>query len=444
VLCRILTFCHDESIRKQVFIAGNTHEDELELLEQLLILRQKLARILGFKTFSHSQGWNRSLKSPELVLAFLDRLSNSTRPNANAQLQMLKSFGSKGDADTIQDWDVPYLMAVARGQLSPRISGSFKEYFTTEGAIDGFIQLCRELFNLDMKFEEPQNGEIWDPLVKKLVVRDVESAQLLGTVYIDLYHRRNKFSGAANFPIRFRTIHAPVARIALVCSKETPTRERPSLLSLEQLTTLWHELGHTLQTLLSQTKLQHFAGTRSLQDSVEIISLLFEHFARDYRILRRFGRHWRTGDVIPEKLLEDELRMSTSFGAIDLQNSIYFSALDQTLHGVDIKRGGTSEIAAKVKSKYTNIPYAAGTSQHARFSHLLSYPSTYYSYLASGVSSLAIWQKLFLDDPLSREAGHLLKTKFLAHGGTRNPDTMVRELIGEAPSTDAFIKSRCK
>lgn len=307
--------------------------------------------------------------------------------------------------------------------------------------IDGFIELARRLFQLDLRYEEPQAGETWHPTVSKLVARD-STSRVIGVVYLDLYQRSGKFSGSANFPIRFRTMHSESAKVALVMSQPPPSKNAPSLLAFHDVVTLWHELGHTLQSLLSETRLQHFSGTRSLQDSVETVSLLFEHFAQDYRVLRRFGRHWKTGETLPERIFADELARSNVFGALDLQSSIYLSALDQVLHSTQVSPGTSPKIARSVRSKFSNLVCDFESAEHARFSHLLTYATTYYGYLASGVSALAIWEKLFEEDPFSPEAGDLFRRELLAFAGTRKPEQMVFTLTGEAPSIDAFVKSR--
>lgn len=196
--------------------------------------------------------------------------------------------------------------------------------------------------------------------------------------------------------------------------------------------TLFHEFGHALHSLLSRTDYQHFSGTRVAFDMAETPSNLFEYYAWDYRVLKKFASHYSTGDVIPEKLVESMQGAKKMFAAMELQQQILYALVDQTLYGEQTSSPiDTTSVVADLRKQHTNWKHVEGTHWQTRFSHLLNYGAGYYSYLYAKCFASTIWERVCKDDPLSLETGTAIRTKFLQHGGAKDPKQLLIDLAGD-------------
>ncbi|CBI24550.3 unnamed protein product, partial [Vitis vinifera] len=226
--------------------------------------------------------------------------------------------------------------------------------------------------------------------------------------------------------------------VALVCNFAGSRSSSSAKLNHWEVETLFHEFGHALHSLLSRTDYQHFSGTRVVLDLAETPSNLFEYYAWDYRVLRKFARHYSTGEVIPEKLVESMQGARKMFAATDLQRQIFYALIDQTLFGEELSRQrDTTSVVADLKRQYTSWKHVEGTHWQTRFNHLLNYGAGYYSYLYAKCFAATIWQKLCQEDPLSLATGTALRTKFLEHGGAKDPADLLTDLVG-----DGILQSR--
>lgn len=202
-------------------------------------------------------------------------------------------------------------------------------------------------------------------------------------------------------------------------------------LNHSEVETLFHEFGHALHSLLSRTEYQHFSGTRVVLDFAETPSNLFESYAWDYRVLKTFSKHYSTGDIIPKELVESMVVAKKMFAATELQRQIFYALVDQTLFGEQPSMGrDTMAIVADLKRQHTSWTHVEGTHWHTRFSHLTNYGAGYYSYLYAKCFATSIWQRMCQEDPLSLATGSALRTKFLQHGGAKDPADILNDLAG--------------
>ncbi|XP_049848408.1 uncharacterized protein LOC126315211 [Schistocerca gregaria] len=438
VLDYILRHFPDENIRKAIYLLNNSYTEFLPTLEDLLRARHTLATLLDFPCYSEYYGWHRSLKTPKEIFSFLDELRELVLSKSNQELSSLQNLKSAVGPGVIEEWDLEYYKQKyleKNGLAHPR---SLEEYFTVPNVLHGFADIWQDLFNVRVQPAKNFQQEVWHPSVFKLDVFK-EDDQFVGSVYCDLFERPHK-SGPANFPIRIKSA-GTTPTVGLVTNWPRRRPNEPPLLPFEHVHVFFHELGHLLQALLCENKLQHFSGTRGLMDHVETPSQLFQHFATDHRVLRKFAFHFKTGKPVPESLLRDALAFKSCFSGLETMSQICYSALDQALHSTLIRsNGGSTDILKEVKKKYSLIPHADGTYMQSTFSHLLGYGSTYYSYLYSGVHSSQIWKTLFEQNPLSRDAGTTYQKKLLAYGGAKDPNQILLSLTGKTADPTYFIQ----
>lgn len=433
----VLQLSSDDEIRKMVYIQANSvPHANVDVLKRLISARHEQAQILGCGSYAELAVKSNMASSPKVVMSFLHEMSKMVQAKSTEELNLLTKFKrekcgqSNGD---LRPWDEAYYTTMMKSSVYKLDSLVAASYFSLSNCIEGLKVLVNSLFGVICHRIPLAPGESWDPQVLKLCLHHPEEGDL-GYLYLDLYSRKGKYPGCAHFAIkggrRISQTEYQLPIVALVCNFSGSRNPSAVRLNHSEVETLFHEFGHALHSLLSRTDYQHFSGTRTVLDFAEIPSNLFEYYAWDYRVLKTFARHYSTGDVIPEKLVESMLGAKNMFAATDLQRQIFYALADQTLHGEQPHPlGDISSVLAELKRKHTNLEHIEGTHWEARFSHLLNYGAGYYSYLYAKCFAATIWKKVCKEDPLSPIAGNALRTKFLQHGGARDPAVILNDLV---------------
>jgi intermediate peptidase len=202
--------------------------------------------------------------------------------------------------------------------------------------------------------------------------------------------------------------------------------------------TLFHEFGHALHSLLSRTTFQHLSGTRAATDFVETPSHLLEHFAWDPNFLPAFAKHYITKEVLSDEMIRLLVQSRQDFKSIELQNQLLYARFDQTLFGVPI-RATSTEILSRLYQE-CNVPFAEGAHWHTRFGHLVTYGAGYYGYLYAQAFASDLWKEYLADHCLDSTSGRRLWHEMLKHGGAKDPQAMMRSLLGrDEPNVEALV-----
>ncbi|XP_020261716.1 probable mitochondrial intermediate peptidase, mitochondrial isoform X2 [Asparagus officinalis] len=436
-LSSILRWTADDEVRKRAYIKGNSSPHaNLAILEKLICARDELGQTLGCKSYSEFAIQPNMAASPDVVMSFLIDLSMTIRPKADEEFRSIREFKRKmcnEKCADLQPWDEAYFtgkMKSSAYDLDPSVIAS---YFSLSHCLEGLKVLVKSLFGATFHSMPFAPGESWHPSVMKLSLHHPEEGDL-GFLYLDLYSRKEKYPGCAHFAIRggrrLSGTEYQLPIVALVCNFSASPGSSSRLNHLD-VETLFHEFGHALHSLLSRTDYQHFSGTRVVLDLAETPSNLFEHYAWDYRVLRTFARHYATGDVIPEKLVAVMNSARNMFAATELQRQIFLSITDLTLFGEQPSTPiDTISVVADLKRKYTSWNHVDGTHWHTRFTHLITYGAGYYSYLYAKCFSETIWQEICSEDPFSMSTGTAIRTKFLQHGGAKDPVQLLQDFVG--------------
>ncbi|XP_052726524.1 mitochondrial intermediate peptidase, mitochondrial isoform X2 [Vigna angularis] len=413
-------------------------EANVDVLKRLISARHELAQIMGCSSYTEFSIKPNMALSPKVVMSFLLEMSKMVKPKTREEHRLLTKFKREkcGQSDgDLRPWDETYYMTMMKSSAYKLDASVVGSYFSLSNCIEGLKVLVQSLFGATFHSIPLAPNESWDPHVLKLSLHHPEEGDL-GYLYLDLYSRKGKYPGCAHFAIkggrRISQTEYQLPIVALVCN--FPGSQNPSAVRLNhwEVETLFHEFGHALHSLLSRTDYQHFSGTRAVLDFAEIPSNLFEYYAWDYRVLRKFARHYSTGEQIPQKLVESMQGARDMFAATELQRQIFYALVDQTLFGEQpLPHGDISSVVAELKGEHTNYGHVEGTHWETRFSHLLNYGAGYYSYLYAKCFAATIWKKLCEEDPLSSTTGFALRTKFLQHGGAREPDALLNDLMGD-------------
>ncbi|MCA0447504.1 MAG: Zn-dependent oligopeptidase [Bacteroidetes bacterium] len=443
-----MKYSKNEIRRKELWLKYNNRAfpQNLEILDQILLKRQELADLLGYPTFAHYALEDRMAKTPATVWQFEKELAETIRPKAELDYQALLSMKSEltGKPESqIVEWETSYISNQMKERKYAVDDQLVKQYFELNSVITGLFSINGRILGLD--FREVENKSVWHEDVRQFEVIDQKSEQPIGTFYLDLFPRDNKYSHAAMFPLvgGCETVDGyekPVA--ALVCNFPKPTTEQPSLLLFSDVNTFFHEFGHLLHGMVTTSPLQGFAGTNVLMDFVETPSQFFENFIFDYDTVTSFARHHQTNEPFPKELFKKILDARNMGSGIATQAQILYGSFDFTLHDGFIPGKGetTTDVLKKLKTELTLFPYSDGNHFHAAFGHLSGYAAGYYSYLWAKVYAQDIWSVFEETGALNPETGKKFRKWILEPGGTIDPLQLVREFLGREPNAKAFLK----
>ncbi|AKS41343.1 M3 family metallopeptidase [Wenzhouxiangella marina] len=427
----IITYADDRALRERFHRAFATRasdrgpqageHDNGPLVREILELRQEQAELLGFSDFASLRLSTRMAESSAQVESFLDDLARRARPMATAQLAELEDFAARQGAETpLAPWDIPYYAEKLREERLGINQERLKPWFELKRCFDGLFTVAGELFGL--RFEADEQVETWHEDVHFYRVLN-DDGQALAGLYLDLYARARKSGGAWMDVCRSRLEidgHSQQPIAFLTCNFSAPSPGHPSLLTHDDLVTLFHEFGHCLHHLLTRVELPGVGGISGVEwDAVELPSQLLEGWAWEAESLNRYARHYETDEPLPPALLEG-LRADRQFhGALALLRQIEFALTDLSLH----RQAGADPVAImrEVHDRVGVTPMLEDNRYIMSFSHLFDggYGAGYYSYLwAERLARDAF--HLFIEEGLfERRAGQRLAREILEVGSSR-------------------------
>lgn len=482
----LLTSCPSEEIRKQVWIAlHNSSKDQIKTLDSFIKYRALLANMLGYKSYADYQLEFKMAKNPKNVITFLTNLQESLlakKDGVVSEVRGLYKFrpNSKplvSDERVLHDvkpWDRDYLLALETSSKSKSqldTPDNISEYLSVGTIMSGLDKLFRSIYNVALVPEKTAKGETWDQnQVRKLSYVDLSNNEVLGYLYVDFWSAKvlpSHFTIVCSRELNYdlgseskselqKLVHLskdadyqlPV--ISLVCNFLRPKcgsigafagrdEDCPTLLTLEQVDTIFHEMGHATHSMLGRTRLHNLSGTRCLTDFVELPSVLMELFSNDPRVLCQIACHYKTGEPLPQQLLEKHQAKRDSLKLCEVYMQSKMAMLDQVLHNENVvdfssekafEQFSSTTVYHSLEKKFKVFSDEYST-WHGKFPHLFSYGAVYYSYLLDRAMAEKIWKGLFKNDPWSRAAGEKYKQSILKWGGTRDPWLCLADALDE-------------
>lgn len=417
--------------------------ENVVLLEEILALRRRVAKALGYPSYAHFIHEERMARAPEAVAEFLSRLRGRLADRAaseSGRMLALKRSESPG-AGGLEPWDTSYYNNKLRRTAYDLDEFSVSEYFPVERVVSGVMELYGGLFGVRFA---PCDARAWHPDARVYDCSDASDGRPLGRVYLDLHPRDGKYKHAAVFPLVRGRREADGAyrrpSAAMLCNFQAPAGGRPGLLRHAEVETFFHEFGHVLHNLLTESPYSRFAGTRVARDFVEAPSQIMENWAWDPAVLRRVSGHWKTGAPLPEDLLARMLEAKYLNSGTVAMRLLALSLIDLALHGPE--PADPAAVYPGLFKETTGIAIPEGVRPEASFGHLMSYAASFYGYLWSEVYSADMFSVFAgSGDILSAETGRRYRRQVLAPGGTREEAELVRDFLGREPNEDAFLKS---
>lgn len=437
----------DEARKELTKKYKNTAADKnLDVLKQILIEREKLSKLLGYKTFAEYRTANRMAKNPTNVWEFENSLKDKVRVKAEKDYKELLdikiNYTKDMSSNVIESWEASFYNNILLKEKYDLDNQKLKEYFEVGNVIDGLFKIAQHLYGV--KFEQVDKPAVWHSDVLFYEVK--ENNKLIARFYLDLYPRDNKYNHAAMFgmiPGKQVGDKYQIPTASLVCNFPKATADMPALMPHNDVETFFHEFGHLMHDLLTKAELASQAGTSVARDFVEMPSQIFENWAWDYEALSMFAKHYKTGEILPVSLFDKMVAAKNVGSGLHVLQQIFYGTLDMTLHDKYNPVGtlSTTELVEKLQNEITLFKFQNDTHFEAGFGHLNGYAAGYYSYL---------WALVFADDMFSvfeqtgvmnQETGMKLRKIVLERGSTIDEMDIVKEFLGREPNETAFLKS---
>lgn len=445
-----LTYIDNRELRKKMAIAAgkkgfqdNSFNNEGVVLE-IVNLRHQRANLLSYKTHAHFVLEERMAETPENVIAFSNNLLEKAKPAAIKEFNNLEAYAKKLDGiDQLQKWDGAYYSEKLKKELFDLDQEILKPYFKLENVIGGVFEIANRLF--DLQFEEVSNIDKYHEDVKTYNVTDTKG-NFIAVFYADFHPRKGKRNGAWMTSYKAQQIKNGKnerPHVSIVCNFTKPTETKPSLLTFNEVTTLFHEFGHALHGMLANTTYNSLSGTSVSWDFVELPSQILENWCFEREALELFAKHYETGEVIPMNYVE-KIKESASFHeGMQTLRQLSFGLLDMQWHGQDPTEISSVKVFENGAFADTKLyPDVAENVMSTAFSHIFQggYSAGYYSYKWAEVLDADAFEYFLEEGIFNKEVATKFKENVLSKGGTEKPMELYKRFRGKEPKPDALLK----
>lgn len=418
--------------------------DNQEIVLKIVQLRHNRAQLLGYNSHAHFVLEERMADSPDKVYSFLNELLEKAKPAAEREFEQLEAFARELDGiDRLEKWDGSYYSEKLKQKLFDLDDELLKPYFPLESVITGVFLVAEKLFGL--RFEEVADIEKYHEEVKTFRVFDTED-NFISLFYADFHPRPGKRGGAwmTSYKSQYM-LHGANERphISNVCNFTRSSGETPSLLTFNEVKTLFHEFGHALHGMLANTTYPSLSGTSVYWDFVELPSQIMENWCYEPEALDLFAKHYKTSEPIPKELIQ-KLKDSASFqeGMATLRQ-LSFGLLDMAWHGSDpTSIENVKKFEKEAFEPTRQYPETAETCMSTSFSHIFQggYSAGYYSYKWAEVLDADAFAYFKEKGIFNREVADKFKSHILSRGGTEKPMVLYKRFRGSEPKIDALLE----
>lgn len=445
-----LQYAQSRELRKKLWMAYSSRaftgeNSNQEIIKKIVALRHHRAELLGFNSHADFVLAERMAQTPAQVMQFLNELLIPSKKAAERDLAELRAFKKSLDGnEDVMPWDFAYYSEKLKEKKYKFNDEELRPYFKLETVIEGVFEHARRLYSLTFKeiFDVPK----YHADVRVFEVREERTQNYIGLFYTDFFPRETKKSGAWMTAFREQGLMSGQVRrphISIVCNFTKPTASKPSLLTYDEVQTLFHEFGHALHGLLSQCTYRTLAGTNVYWDFVELPSQIMENWVKEKEGLDIFARHYSSGEAIPAELVEKmkkALQFQAGFGSL---RQIQFCLLDMAWHG---KNSGPIDDVDSFETKVTDatrlLPKVTGTNTSCTFAHIFAggYSAGYYSYKWAEVLDADAFEYFKEKGLFSREVSEKFKGFILSKGGTEHPMELYKKFRGREPDPKALLR----
>ena len=447
-----MTYSTDRELRKQMYMARNTvcthdnGENNIEICKRLINLRREIAQLLGYKTYAEYVLKHRMAGNSRNVYKLLDDLIEAYKPTAIKEVADIEKLAKKieGENFTVEPWDFSFYSHKLQLKKFNIDSEMLRPYFELSNVINGVFGLANRLYGITFK----ENGDLqtYHPDVKAYEVFDKDGTYL-AVFYADFFPRKGKQDGAWMTQFQGQWIDRKGENVrphvSVVMNLTKPTAEKPALLTLGEVETFLHEFGHSLHGMFANTRFESLSGTNVWWDFVELPSQFMENYAVEKDFLRTFAFHYKTGEPLPDELIDRIVKSRNFMAAYSCLRQVSFGLLDMAYYTK--KEPFTDDIVQfekKAWQKAMVTPQLPDTCMTVQFSHIMAggYAAGYYSYKWAEVLDADAFSVFKKHGIFNQETARSFRNNILSKGGTEHPMTLYKRFRGCEPTIDALLK----
>src|SRR5690554_1597189 len=445
-----VTYADNRKLREEIVCANgrkafqNNSRNNEEIVLKIVKLRHERANLLGYQTHSDFVLEERMAENPENVRKFLQELLEKSKPAADRELEELTRFAEQTDGiNLLEKWDSTYYSEKLKQQKFQLDDELLKPYFELKNVLQGAFDVAHRLFGIN--FKQVNDVDVYHPEVQTYRVYD-QDGSYLALFYADFFPRKGKRNGAwmTSFKSQYKQNGVNERpQVSIVCNFTRPTATKPSLLTFNEVTTLFHEFGHALHGMLANTIYPSLSGTSVYWDFVELPSQILENWVYEPETLALFAKHYETRATIPQEYI-DKIKESSNFlEGLATVRQLSFGLLDMGWHTQVPDIGtGLKEFENQQFESTKMYPDVAENAMSTSFSHIFAggYSAGYYSYKWAEVLDADAFDYFTQNGIFNKEIAFKFKDYVLSQGGTDHPMTLYKKFRGQEPSPDALLK----
>jgi thimet oligopeptidase len=440
-----------EATRKEMITAqyNLAREENIPLIKKILVLRDEIAHRLGYASYADYATETRMVKNAATAIEFLENLKTGLQPKYDAELEEFRQLKIKetGDADAkINVWDWRYFANELKKTKYNVDAEQLRVYFPYQRVLDGLFSIYQRIFGL--KFQRVEAPYKWIGDLQLYTVSDAKTGEPLGLFYLDMFPRDGKYNHFAQFGITEGKLlpdgryQRPVC--ALVCNFPPPQPDKPSLLSHDEVETVFHEFGHAMHTILTRAKYSRFSGTSVPQDFVEAPSQMLENWPWDKKVLDSFAADYRD----PKKKIPQDILSQLKASRLATEGTFYrrqlsFGLMDLALH-TQIHATNADDVLPLSNEVLSDVslPVPPDTAFVAYFGHIIGYGAGYYGYAwadAIAADMATVFEKS-PDGFFDKKAGMRMRREIYEVGDSRDINVSIEKFLGRPRSLEPFLK----
>ena len=445
----LITYCKNRSLRKEITIAfgqrafKNNESDNQKVILEIINLRYQKAILLGYKSYSEYVLEERMAKNTKNVMNFLEGLVEKVKPIAKKEFKVLENYAKSIDnIDNLEKWDISFYTEMYKKHKYDVDQEKLKPYFSLTNVLNGAFEISNKLYGLN--FKKNSTIDTYNDEVNTYEVKD-EKNNFIALLYTDFHPRKGKRGGAWMTSYKPQYIfknNNQRPHISIVCNFTRPIKNKPSLLTFNEVTTLFHEFGHALHGILANTKFKSLSGTNVSWDFVELPSQIFENWCYEEEALNIFAFHYKTKKLIPIELI-NKIKESANYNqASQTLRQLSLAILDMNWHNINpIKIKSVKDYEHKILKKLTFTKDLNVTCTSTSFSHIFQggYSSGYYSYKWAEVLDADAFEYFKEKGIFNKSIASKFKDNILSKGGTQDPMDLYIKFRGRKPKINALL-----
>ena len=442
-----LQYSENRPLREQIYKAyinrGNNNDknDNKKIITDIVSLRLEKAQLLGFDCYSNFVLDNTMAKNSTTVMNFLNNLWSYSLPKAKAEAADLQKIMDKeGKGEKLEAWDWWYYTEKLRKEKYNLEEDEIKPYFKLENVREGAFAVANKLYGITLT--KLEGIPVYHPDVEVFEVKDADGSHM-GIFYVDYFPRPGKSGGA--WMSNYREQQGDIRQLVCnVCSFTKPVGDTPSLLTIDEVETLFHEFGHALHGLLTKCNYKGISGTNVVRDFVELPSQINEHWATEPEVLKMYAKHYQTGETIPDSLIEKILNQKTFNQGFMTTELLAAAILDMNLHNLtDTKNLDVLAYEKEAMNQLNLIPEIAPRYRTTYFNHIIGgYAAGYYSYLWANVLDNDAFEAFKEHGIFDKKTADLFRYNVLEKGNSEDPMTLYKNFRGAEPQLEPMLKNR--